>query len=73
MPTIEIVSLECPTIPELPLFSNFAFIAETNLRSHRGLFQPALDSSKGVIIHLGNKKFEEDLAKMSQECGLPAI
>jgi hypothetical protein len=62
MPTIEIVSLGCTTIPDLPTYSTFTLIAETELSSHRALFQSVFDSSSGVILHLGNKSLETDLA-----------
>ena len=61
MPTIEILSLGCETVPDLPTFSSFTFIAESDLQSHRALFQPVFDTVSGVIVHLGNKELEKDL------------
>ncbi len=58
MPTIEIISVDCPYVPALPRFRGFAYIAEDKLRSHRGLFQAVLDKNRGVIVHLANKDFE---------------
>ena len=59
MPTIELVSIDCPIVPELPKYSSFTYIVESVLESHRGLFQSVFDSLSGVIVHLGNKELEE--------------
>jgi hypothetical protein len=56
MPTIEIISVDCPEIPELPAFRSFSFEAESVLQSHRGLFQSRFNEVSGVIVHLGNKR-----------------
>lgn len=58
MPTIEIVALKCETLPNLPSFENFAYIAEKQLQSHRGIFQSEFDQIAGIILHLGNKDLE---------------
>ncbi len=58
MPTIEIIAVDSPSVPSLPRFKGFAYIAEATLVSHRGLFQPVLDKYTGVIVHLANKDFE---------------
>ncbi len=60
MPTIEIISIDCPVIPELPKYSSFAYIIESVLESHRGLFQEVFDKLSGVIVHLGNKELEHN-------------
>jgi hypothetical protein len=56
MPTIELVFIDCPIIPELPAFESFSLEAESVLQSHRGLFQYKFDKVSGVIVHLANKK-----------------
>ncbi len=58
MPTIEIVALKCETLPNLPSFENFSYIAERQLQSHRGIFQSVFDQTTGIILHLGNKDME---------------
>jgi hypothetical protein len=58
VPTIELISIGCPEVPELPKYPCFAYIAETNLVTHRLLFQNVFDSLTGVIVHLANKDFE---------------
>lgn len=58
MPTIELISIGCPKIPELPRYDSFAYIAETELRSHRDLFQSVFDTLTGIIVHLANKDME---------------
>ena len=58
VPTIELISIGCPTVPELPKYPSFAYIAETKLVTHRSLFQNVFDSLTGVIVHLANKSFE---------------
>jgi len=58
MPTIELISIGCKKVPDLPNYSSFAFIAETGVQSHRGLFQSSFDLFDGVIVHLANKAFE---------------
>ncbi len=58
MPTIEIISVNATKIPKLPKFSSFAYIAEDQLISHRGLFQDVLNKEKGIIVHLANKDLE---------------
>lgn len=60
MPTIELISLNAETIPQLPSYSSFAYIVESDLVSHRGLFQQIFDRSKGYIVHIGNKEFENN-------------
>jgi hypothetical protein len=60
MPTIELISIRCPRVPDLPRYDSFAYIAETKLQSHRGLFQTVFDSLTGVIVHLANKDFESE-------------
>ena len=60
MPTIELISIGCPRIPDLPQYDSFAYIAETKLQSHRGLFQTVFDSLTGVIVHLANKELEKE-------------
>ena len=63
MPTIEIVSIGTNYIPDLPRFDTFACMVEAELQSHRSLFQEDFDSVSGVIVHLGNKEFQEDFDK----------
>ena len=58
MPTIELISIGCPKVPELPKYPSFAYIADTELVTHRSLFQNIFDSLTGVIVHLANKSFE---------------
>ena len=58
MPTIEIVSIDCSAIPDLPCYRSFAYRAETQLVSHRALFQPIFDKLNGIIVHLENKEME---------------
>ena len=58
VPTIELISIGCPSVPELPKYPSFAYIAETDLVTHRSLFQGVFDSLSGVIVHLANKSFE---------------
>jgi len=58
MPTIELISIDCPAIPALPTYRSFAYRAETRLESHRALFQAVFDSLSGVIVHLANKEME---------------
>lgn len=60
MPTIELVSIGCAKIPDLPKYPSFAYIAEKELISHRSLFQNVFDSLTGVVVHLANKSFEDD-------------
>lgn len=60
MPTIELISIGCKRVPNLPRYDSFAYIAETKLVSHRGLFQQVFDSLTGVILHLANKDFENE-------------
>ena len=59
MPTIELVSIDCSIIPELPKYPNFSYMMEPTLESHRDLFQSVFNSLSGIIIHLGNKELEE--------------
>ncbi|BCU78299.1 hypothetical protein [Luteolibacter sp. LG18] len=59
MPTLELVSIGCPEIPELPRYESFAWRAETELVSHRGIFQPVFHMLSGVIVHLANKDLED--------------
>lgn len=58
MPTIELISIGCTKIPDLPRYDSFAYFAETKLNSHRNLFQAVFDSLTGVIVHLANKNME---------------
>lgn len=58
MPTLELISIDCPEIPVLPAYPTFAYRMEKELRSHRSLFQPAFDELSGVIVHLANKELE---------------
>ncbi len=58
MPTIELISVDCVCVPELPTYESFAHIAETELIGHRGLFQSVFDSITGIILHLANKDLE---------------
>ena len=58
MPTIELISIGCPDIPELPNFKSFSFEVESELKSHRGLFQSKFDEVSGVIVHLANKNVD---------------
>ncbi len=58
MPTIELISIGCLKVPELPKYPSFAYIADTELITHRSLFQNVFDSLTGVIVHLANKSFE---------------
>jgi hypothetical protein len=60
MPTIELVSIGCLKVPDLPAYSSFAYKVDTKLRSHRVLFQEVFDSLTGVIVHLANKELEGD-------------
>jgi len=60
VPTIELISSGCPTIPDLPRYDSFAYIAEIKLVSHRSLFQSVFDSLRGVIVHLANKQYESE-------------
>ena len=60
MPTIELISIGCSRVPDLPRYESFAYIAETKLTSHRNLFQSVFDSLSGVIVHLANKDFESE-------------
>ncbi len=58
MPTIELISIGCLKVPELPKYPSFAYIADTELVTHRSIFQNVFDSLTGVIVHLANKSFE---------------
>jgi hypothetical protein len=58
MPTIELISVGCCEIPELPDFESFTLEAESVLQSHRGLFQANFDKVSGVIVHIANKDVE---------------
>lgn len=58
MPTIELVSIGCPEVPNLPQYPSFAYKAETTLRSHRDRFQNVFDTLSGVIVHLADKDLE---------------
>lgn len=61
MPSIEVVSIGQQQPSDLCSLS-FAVRSETELESHRGLFQEDFNSLTGVIYHLGNPEFkiEED-------------
>ena len=56
MPTVELISIGCLEIPELPKYPSFAYIADMELVCHRGLFQNIFDSLTGGMVHLANKK-----------------
>jgi hypothetical protein len=58
MPTIEIISVDASSVPDIPRFEGFAYIAEPGVISHRGLFQDELEKGNGIIVHLANKDFE---------------
>lgn len=58
MPTIELISLDCPDVPSLPRYRTFAYRADTELVSDRSLFQPNFDALRGVMVHLANKELE---------------
>lgn len=62
MPTIELVSIGCIQPPDLPSYRSFTYCTETELQSHRGLFQQVFDGLKGVIAHLANKELEHTKA-----------
>ena len=53
MPTTEIISVGCKSIPKTPRCVWFAQWHESKLVSHRGLFQEELDKFDGSIVHLG--------------------
>ncbi|MGC4015867.1 MAG: hypothetical protein QM755_15290 [Luteolibacter sp.] len=55
MPTIELVAIDCPEIPGLPIYAGIDYICEKELLSHRALFQPVFKSLGGVIFHLAEK------------------
>jgi len=59
MPTIEIIAIDCPAVPNFPRFKGLAYIAEDKLVSHRGLFRTELNKHTGVIVHLAGKDFTE--------------
>ncbi|NNF58277.1 MAG: hypothetical protein HKN04_08540 [Rhodothermaceae bacterium] len=61
MPTVGIVCLNASGKLELPLYDSFAYIVESEPRSHRAHFQPDFDVASGPIAHLGNKAFQADL------------
>ena len=58
MPTIELISIDCPEAPPLPRYPSFACRADAALVSRRGLFQPVFDSMHGVMVQLANKELE---------------
>lgn len=58
MPTIEIICLGAKTLPALPTFNSFGWLAERELKSHRGIFQPVFNTVTGFIVHLVNKGYE---------------
>ncbi len=63
MPTIELVSINCPEVPALPRYRTFAYRADRSLVSDRGLFQPEFSSLHGVMVHLANKELEHSRAR----------
>lgn len=58
MPTIELISIDCLAIPDLPCYPSFTYQTETRLVSHCALFQSVFDTLSGVIVHLANKDME---------------
>lgn len=58
MPTIELVSVGCPVLPEFSEFQSFAIMAEAEVHSHRGLFEEQFLATSGVVVHVGNKELE---------------
>lgn len=62
VPTIEIVSIQAPTLPPLPRFTTLAIIAERQaaIESHRGLFNDTLGGMSGVILHLGDPDLDPE-------------
>lgn len=58
MPTIELISVGCREVPQLPCYNSFAYKAETKLITHRSLFQGIFDTLDGIIVHLANKDCE---------------
>ncbi len=57
MPSIEVVSIGQQQPSDLSRLS-FAIRSETELESHRGLFQEDFNRLTGVIYHLGNPEFK---------------
>jgi len=60
LPTIEIVSVKAPSETKLPQYNSFAYMADSTIESHRGLFQHKFDDLKGVMVHLANKELGEE-------------
>ncbi|HSI63634.1 MAG TPA: hypothetical protein VLE43_10965 [Candidatus Saccharimonadia bacterium] len=58
MPTIELISIDCPEAPALPRYPSFACRTDPVLISRRGLFQPVFDSLNGVMVNVANKELE---------------
>jgi hypothetical protein len=58
VPTIELISIDCPEAPALPRYPTFACRADSALVSRRGLFQPTFDELNGVMVNLANKELE---------------
>lgn len=71
MPTVEIIAVGCEVVPEFPSFSMFDLEAETELQSHRWIFQEVFDKTTGIIVHLLNKgpgpSFADQLFEWSQD------
>jgi hypothetical protein len=61
MPTIEIASINSTGLGLNQLDFDIAIIEENKLESHRGLFYDFLKKQKGVIIHIGNPDFKDDM------------
>jgi hypothetical protein len=55
-------------MPDIPTFSTFAYEAETELVSHRGLFQSVFGGTSGVIVHLGDKDLQKYLDRGEWSC-----
>ena len=61
MPTIEIISIGCDSVPDFSHYAMFRAIAEVGrLKSHRGIFQEIFDKERGVIVHLGNNSLPDE-------------
>ncbi|NTS44029.1 hypothetical protein HRG84_24330 [Flavisolibacter sp. BT320] len=60
MPTIEIISIDAPSLDLIQDTFQVALIEESILTSHRGLFYEYLQCHRGTIVHMGNPDFIED-------------